>query len=451
VNVIQKTDKEFKVRDISKSDFKSYIPQSGDVFSVSKILDRYENRVTLEGAVFRPNTYSFTEGMRISDLISQGDGLKEDAYTQRVRIVRLQKDLNTEIINVNLELALSGDLNYDILLKREDVVTVYSVLDFKEKFKVSIDGEVKSAGEYSYFEGLTLNDIIIQSGGLTGSASKRVEIARMIKSDAIDNESKAKVKLFNIEITPENNEQLTDFILEPFDAINIRRLAIYEKPQSVTVSGEVNYTGKYVLATKKENVYDVIMRAGGLKVTGDINGVKIKRPLQQDQIDMIAAVAVNDTIQSKVVEKLENDVKFSIIPINWKKVIKDRESSSNVRLFAGDEIVVANFNEGVKVSGNVLLNSEIPYVKSKGFNYYLDAVGGVDSKGWKKRAYVIYPNGRGAVSKSFLFVRSSPKVLPGSQIIVPEKPAVQKLTTGEFVSLAGILTSLAGVIIAILR
>lgn len=455
VNVLQKTNKEFKVRDIKATEFNTYTPLSGDVFTVTKILNRFENRIKIDGAVFRPDTYSFYEGMRFSDLIAKADGLKEDAYSKRARIIRLKPDLTTEIVNVNLEKALEGDLEADIALKKEDIVTVYSILDFVEEYKVTIDGEIKKPGIYDYHEGLTLNDFLVQAGGLTGSASKRVEIARMIMSEQIDDANPNKAELFNIEITPDNNEQSKNFELRPFDVVNIRKMAVYEKPEMVTVRGAVNYAGKYVLANKKDRVYDIVERAGGLTSLANIDGVKIKRPIQAKQIEDIENVNLNlgkkDTIQKKLTKKLKEELKFATIPVDWKTIVKNPKSSTNVTLFPGDEIEVAAFNEGVKVTGNVLLTSEIPYDKGKGFGYYLNAVGGVDNKGWKKKAYIIYPNGKAAVTKSFLVFRSYPKVTPGSQIIVPEKPEVKKMSTGEFVSIAGVLASLAGVIIAILR
>ncbi len=455
VNVLQKTNKEFKVIDINDSEFNTYTPLSGDVFRVSKILNRFENRIKIEGAVFRPDTYSFYEGMRISDLIVKADGLKEDAYNNRARIIRLQSDLTTEIVNVNLTKALAGDLEADIALRKEDVVTVYSILDFVEEYKITIDGEIKKPGVYDYYENLTLNDLLIQAGGLTGSASKRVEVARMIQSEEIDNASPDKAQIFNIEITATDNEQSKNFELKPFDVINIRRMAVYEKPESVAISGAVNYSGKYVLAHKKERVFDIIQRAGGLTAVANVDGVKIKRPIQAKQIEELENVNLNlgkkDSVQKKLTKKLKEDLKFATIPVDWKSIVKNPKSNTNVTLFAGDEIEVAAFNEGVKVTGNVLLTSEIPYNRGKGFGYYLSAVGGVDNKGWKKKAYIIYPNGKAATAHSFLFIKSYPKVKPGSQIIVPEKPEVKKMSTGEFVSIAGVLASLAGVIIAILR
>ncbi|MCD0471047.1 SLBB domain-containing protein [Flavobacterium sp. JAS] len=465
VNVLQKTGKEFKVHDINESEYNIYLPQSGDVFKVTKILNRFENRIKIEGAVFRPDYYSYNEGMRISDLITRSEGLKEDAYSKRARIIRLKTDLTTEIVNVDLSAALSGDLNADIELKREDIVTVYSILDFREEYKVTIDGEVKNPGDYEYFENLTLNDLVVQVGGLTGSASKRVEIARMVKSDVIDDADPKRIELVELEITADNNEQIKNFVLKPFDVINIRKMAVYEKPEMVKVSGAVTYPGKYVLANKKETVYNVVMRAGGLTSIANLDGMKIKRPIKEEQIEQLESINLNlekkqigedgkeldvkqkDTLTSKLSKKLRDELKFATIPVNWEKIVKDKNHYSNVTLFPGDEIEVAVYNEGVKVTGNVLLTSEIPYRSGKGFQYYINSVGGVDNKGWKKKAYIIYPNGKAAVTGSFLFFRSYPKVTPDSQIVVPEKPEKKKMTAGEWVGIGSVISSLALLIV----
>lgn len=471
VNVLQKTGKEFKVHDINESEYNTYQPQSGDVFRITKILNRFENRIKIEGAVFRPDYYSYSEGMRISDLVTRAEGLKEDAYTKRARIIRLKTNLTTEIVNVDLSTALSGDLNADIELKREDIVTVYSILDFREEYKITIDGEVKNPGEYEYFENLTLNDLVVQVGGLTGSASKRVEIARMVKSDEIDDADPKRIELVELEITADNNEQIKNFVLKPFDVINIRRMAVYEKPEMVKVSGAVTYPGKYVLANKKETVYNIVMRAGGLTSIANLDGMKIKRPIKEEQIEQLESINLNlekketlekekkeslneeqnfknkDTLSSKLSKKLRDELKYATIPVNWEKIVKDKNHYSNVTLFPGDEIEVAVYNEGVKVTGNVLLTSEIPYRSGKGFKYYINSVGGVDSKGWKKKAYIIYPNGKAAVTGSFLFFRSYPKVTPDSQIVVPERPERKKMSAGEWAGLGTAFASLALLIV----
>lgn len=453
VNVIQKTSKEFKIKDMKSSEFSTYAPLPGDVFKISKILDRFENRIKIEGAVFRPDIYSFYEGMRISDLIAKADGLREDAYSNRATIVRLKPDLTTEIVNVDLAKALARDPASDIILKREDQVTVYSILDFKENYNVAINGEIKRPGVYGFSDNLTLNDLLIQAGGLLGSASKRVEIARMLKSEDIDDSNTSKVQLFNLEINSTTNEQIKNFELEPFDVINIRKMAVYEKPQMVNINGAVSYPGIYVLANKNEKVLDIILRAGGLTSVADVNGVKIKRPIQAKQIEALENVNLNlgknDSIQNKLTKKLKEE--YATIPVEWKKITDDPKNTSNITLLPGDEIEVALRTESVKVQGNVLLTSEIPYIKGKGFNYYLDAVGGVDSKAWKKKAYIIYPNGKASVTNTFLFFKFFPKVLPGSQIVIPEKPETKKIGISEIVSVASVLVGMAGVVIAILN
>jgi protein involved in polysaccharide export with SLBB domain len=455
INVTQKTNKDFKVVDVKESEFGTYKPKSGDIIKVSKILSRFENRIKIEGAVFRPNTYSFYEGMRISDLISKADGLKEDAYYDRARVVRLKADLSTEILNINLQKALSGEVLNNLALKKEDIITVFSILDFKEAYNVTIDGEIKKPGTYDFYEGLTLNDLFIQAGGLSGYASKRVEVARMIKEEEINDKNANRVELFNLEITPESNEQLKNFDLKPFDVINIRKMAVNEKPEMVLLTGAVVYPGKYVLATKKERVYQVITRAGGLTTTANLDGVRIKRPIQAKQIEDLENVDINlgknDSIQNKITKKLKVDLKYATVPVDWRKILKNPNKDENIILFPGDQIEIAQNSESVKVTGNVLLTSEIPYQPGKGFNYYLNAVGGVDSKGWKKKAYIVYPNGKADVASSFLFFKSYPKVLPGSQIVVPEKPATKGISTTEVISIASVLASLAGVVIAILR
>lgn len=451
INIMQKTDKEFKVRDLKVAEFGTYKPSSGDVFKVTRILNRFENRIKIAGAVFRPDTYSFYEGMRVSDLVKKADGLKEDAYTQRARIIRLKDDLTTEMLQVNLVKALDGDSTANLVLHKEDVVNIYSILDFEEDYKITIDGEINRPGTYAYHENLTLNDLLIEAGGILGSSSKKVEIARMIKSEEIDDKSPIKAELFNLEIDVNTNEQAKNFDLKPFDVVTIRRMAVYEKPEAVTIKGAVYYSGKYVLINKKEKIYDVIQRAGGLTSSANLDGVKINRPIQNKQVEDIQRANLNllknDSIQNLITNKLLN-LKYATIPVDWRKIVQDPNNNTNVTLFPGDEIEVAVYNENVKVSGNVLLTSEIPYEKGKAFGFYIGAVGGTDAKALKRKAFIIYPNGKTAVSSSFFFIRSYPKVLPGSQIVVPERPEKKTRSTAEIISIGSIIGTLGLLLIS---
>lgn len=454
INVTQKTDKEFKVRDVKKEDFEKYEPQSGDVIRISKILDRFENRIQINGTVFRPASYSYIEGMRVSDLIIKAEGIREDAYKDRASIIRTRDDLTSEIINVNLGQALAGDENSNILLKKNDILTIYSILDFKEKYKVSIYGEVKSGGEFLFLQNLSLNDLIVQAGGLTGAASKRIEISRMIKSENFDDANPNRIETIIFEITPENNEQIKNVPLMPFDVVIIRRVAVFEVPEFVNISGAIVYPGKYALANKSEKVYDVIIRAGGLASFADKTGLRIKRPLKRFTVNEIKNVnaELNENKDNKLIEKIVDEVKYSTIPVDWKAILEDQSSTENIRLFPGDEIQVPVFFEGVKVTGSVVITTEIPYKGGKSFNYYLDKSGGASFKAWKRKSYVVYPNGLASTTKSFLFFRSYPKIRPGSQIVVVEKPVKErKATTTEVVAITTALGSLAAIVFAILR
>jgi protein involved in polysaccharide export with SLBB domain len=244
--------------------------------------------------------------------------------------------------------------------------------------------------------------------------------------------------------------------LAPFDVVNIRRMAVYEKPEMVFVTGAVHYPGKYVLADKKEKLYSLIQRAGGLTPLANNRGMKIKRPIKAKQIEELenvnfdvnknsidASLTAKDTVKNLALKKLKEDIKFATIPVDWNKISRNPNNRTNITLLPGDEIEVVEFSESVKVTGSVLLTSEIPYNSGRGLNYYLSSVGGTDGKAWKRKAYVIYPNGQAAVTGSFLFFKSYPKVTAGSQIVIPEKPLTKKMSTGEWVSIGSVITSLS--------
>jgi protein involved in polysaccharide export with SLBB domain len=456
-SIIQKTDKDYKIIDLPYADYNMYKPSSGDVISISAILNRYQNRVSIEGAVFRPATYSFFDGMRLSDLLQKAEGLKEDAYTKRAILSRTSVQLNKEIIDIDLTQIISGNKEADILLQKDDELIVYSILDFKDEKYVTINGEVRNPGKFAYKDSTTLNDLLLQSGGFIGSASKKVEVARMIKSEIINNKVNNRIELFNLEINVENIEQANNFALRPFDVVNIRKMAVYEIPETVSITGAIVNSGIYVLENKIERIRNIVERAGGLTSQANIFGVKIKRPVTPTQleelqkINIIASSSDSAALQNQVVKKLKDEIRYLVIPVEWDKIQQNSRSSSNVPLMNGDEIEIATQSESVKISGNVVLNSEIPFVKGKGFNYYINAAGGTTGKALKKKSFIVYPNGKAAVTKKLVFFRFPPKVTSGSQIVIPDKPVTKRISTTEIVSFAGVLVGIASVVIAILR
>ena len=452
INVIQKTNKEYKISDISSSNYNLYIPSDGDEIRVSKILNQFENRLQVNGAIARPDTYSYTDGMRLLDLINIAGGLKDDAYIARAKILRLNEDHFTEIIQINLKNAIEGDPLYNILLKKEDILSIYSKKTFDKSSTISIYGEIKIPGNYPFVDQITLNDLIIEAGGLIHSSSTRIEISRAIITNDI--EAEKQIEIINIDITPENNEQAKNISLSPFDIINVRKIPNYSNPRTITIKGAVVYPGLYVLTNNNEKIYDIVLRAGGLTSFANIESVKIKRKIQEKEIENLinSKNNISDSIQIKIVDKITEDLKYLTIPINWAKVQNHPKNSNNILLEEDDIVEISLKNGCVKVMGNVVLNSEIPYKKRKNIKFYINSVGGLNSKGQLKKSYIIYANGNASATKSFLGIKSYPKVAPGSQIIVPEKPDKQrKSVSTEILAAVSVFTSLAGIIITIMK
>ncbi len=275
VKIVQFTGKDLSVKDVAASAFANYVMQGGDSVIVSKVLDRYTNRISLTGAVFREGIYELTNGMTLSDLIAKADGLREDAFMQRGQIFRLKNDLTKEIISFNPSDTIQEK---SILLKREDSVVIASIFDLKDQYYVSVLGEIRNPGYYDYRDSLTLKDVILQAGGFTDAAfPERIEVARLIKRDTLTAQDVRASMIIEVRgmddlSTPEKN-----ISLQPSDLISIRRKPGYLAFQTITVSGELQYPGPYVLDKREERVSDLIKRAGGFTPEADIEGAYITR------------------------------------------------------------------------------------------------------------------------------------------------------------------------------
>jgi len=418
IKLVQNTDKELRIIDLLKSEYETYIPKSGDVFKVGVILNRFENRISIKGAVFRPDDYAFTAGLTISGLIKKADGLTEDAFKSSAQITRLKDDFSKEIISIDLNKALNGDSTSDIALKKEDELLIFSLFDFKDVLSVSIDGEVRKPGSYPFVANLTLFDVIVQSGGFTNAASKKIEISRLIKKDEIIKDQLEIAKIITVEILDLEKDAAKNMKLEPNDVIHIRKMPFFENQRNVTVIGYVEFPGNYTLSNKEERVVDIINRVGGLKSEANPAGIYIKR----------------------------GDY---IIPINYKKISKKPKSIENIRVQPGDELVVLKYVAAIKVNGSVSLNTEIPFVKGKRIRYYVNSAGGFDKKGWKNQTYTVYPNGTAGRTKRFLVFKIYPEVMAGTVINIPKKPEKPEKSVNEIIALASISTSLATMIAVI--
>ena len=457
VKAFQNGDRERKVKDISAAEYQQYQPESGDVFVVSKILNRFQNRVKINGAVFRPDVYELTNGLTVGDLIRKADGLTEDAYTGRAQILRLQDDLKRSILSFDIQKALSGEAVHNLLLKREDEILISSVLDLRDSFKVTVQGEIRMPGEYDYLENLTLRDIILQAGGFTDAAYKSIEIARLIKRDSITQTDNRASFIINTEIDGDLSTSAAVVNIMPYDVITVRRKAGYSLPETVIVSGQVQYPGPYALSHRTERVSDLLKRSGGYTPDAFPEGAYIKRYLteeekkkKEDAKEIQKNINYKDTM---TLRELEESIKkvFVKIPIDLPLIMIKPGSIEDLVLRVNDELVIPKFDGQIKISGAVLLQTQVPYNAQNKFKDYINNAGGYSADSWKKNGYVIYANGKAAATKRFLFFKFYPAVKPGCEIVIPQRPERKGLSTGELVGITSALASVALAIAAITR
>jgi len=455
VKVFQRSEKERKVQDLEATAYPTYQPQSGDVFVASKILNRFENRVRITGAVFRPDVYQLTPGLRVADLIRRADGLKEDAFTGRGQIIRLQEDLTRSILSFDIKKALAGEMTNNSLLQREDEVLVSSVLDLRDSFKVTIQGEVRMPGQYEYVENLSLKDLILQAGGFTDAAFKNIEIARLIKRDSIAATDNRASTIINTEVNGDLSSSTANITLQAFDVITIRRKAGYTIPETVTVSGQVQYPGPYALSSRSERVSDVLRRAGSYTPDAYPEGAYLKRYKTEEEKQKSSDVAkkleknIKDTTSKMIADEITRE--YDKIPLDLPLIMQSPGSVEDLVVRFRDELFIPKFDGQVKVSGSVLLATQVPFQRKNSMKDYINEAGGFSGDAWRKKAYVVYANGKAATTKHFLFFKFYPKVLPGSELVVPKKSEKKNMSTGEIIGISSALASLAGVVIAILR
>ncbi len=454
IKVIQLTDKEKKVKDINQDAYDLYSPRTGDFFEVSRILDRFLNRVTIEGAVFRPGIFEITSGLTIGQLINNAEGIREDAYTERAQLIRLKSDLTTEIISFNVAKVLNGIT--DIPLKREDKIIISSIFDLKNEFNVTIQGEVRFPGNFKYVESLTVKDLILQAGGFTDAAyPQKIEIARVIRRDTLTAQDVRLSEIIDIRDMNELASIDKNISLKPFDIITVRRLPGYLELKSVIAHGQVQYPGPYVLSSRQERVSDLLRRAGGFAPEAYPAAAFLKRINEtnlKDQLDSVIVEKIQGSLHDST-KKIITDVKrpFDQIPLDMVYIITHPGSDADLILKARDELFVPRNDEAIKISGQVLSPTQSPFRKRDKVADYIGNAGGFTDDARKSKVYVLYPNGKAARTKHFLFVRSYPQIKPGSEIIVPKINIKPKKSTAEIVGVASAVAGLAAIVLGIIQ
>lgn len=439
VRVSRRNGRENELVNVEKQQYKTFRLHDGDVLTVGTIMDRYSNRVELRGAVQRPGMYALgTEIFTIRDLINKADGLLEDAYTGRVMLYREAKDLSLEVEAIDLGAILQGRAA-DIELRRNDMLVVSSVHELNDRGELTIEGEVARPGTYPYAAGATVEDLIVQAGGLLqGASTSRVEVSRRITDPAATEASDRLSEIYTLAIDKGLMVgEGSGFTLEPYDVVTIRRSPGYQPQEFVTVGGEIAFAGPYALTSRTERLSDVVKRAGGTTDYAYLKGASLIRRMTEEEIktrresiEMAQLSEGNDSISVKRIAFNE----YYNVGINLEKALANPGSEHDIVLKRGDRLYIPELTFTVSIAGEVMKPNTVTYQEGKRVKDYIDYAGGYTDGANKKKVYIVYMNGNITKAK-----RSTP-LEPGCQIIVPTKTAKKGNSFGEIM---GYITSFA--------
>ncbi len=465
VRIVRKTGREYSVYNVDEFDMADFHVADEDSVSVDSIIPRFSNMAEIKGAVFRPGMYQVGESINsVRTLIEHADGLKEEAFTARAVMHRMKPDRTLEVVPVDVEGILSGTVS-DIPIQNNDVLFIPTKQEMMEDQTITIHGEVYYPGIYKYADNETLEDFVLQAGGLKETASMvRVDVSRRIvnpKALATDTVIAHTYSFALKDGFVVDGEQ--GFTLMPFDEVNVRKSPGYYKQQNVTVEGEVLFGGTYTLSKKNQRLSDLIISAGGVNDRAYTAGARLERKVnenerirmeavlkmarEQAETNELQAMAQGKTLQKTDLDKSEKIKKYEVpetyyVGIELDKALASPGCDADIVLREGDRIIVPQFNSTVKINGEVMYPNTVGYQKGKSVGYYIDQAGGFSNKAKKSRTYIIYMNG--TVAK----VGHNVKPQPGCEIVVPEK-SMNRMSTAEIFSLGTSMTSIATILVTL--
>ena len=420
VNLVRQNGVEYQVFTVDSPLYSAFILKDGDALTVGTLIDRYENRLEVKGAVYRPGVYQLSEEINtITQLIAKADGLKGDAFTDRVLIHREREDLTLEVISVDLKAVLDGT-SPDVVLHRNDVIYIPSIYDISDIGTITIAGEVANPGVFVFAENMTVEDIIMQAGGLLQSASTvKIDVSRRVKNPASTEQPDSVATVFTRSFNDGYAiaEEL-DFVLQPYDYVNVRRSPGYAAQDKVRVSGEVIFPGEYVLTHKNERLSDLVKRAGGLNKWAYVRGSRlIRHTLAEERNRTRAGMTVLTTGKDSVnVENLDLGETYSV-GIDLEAALAAPGSDADLVLRQDDILLIPEYINTVKISGNVMYPNVVAYNSGMSVRDYVTMAGGYGYRSKKNKAYVIYMNGTIARARQM----SKNVVEPGCEIVIPQK------------------------------
>lgn len=424
VTVERNDEKERTICSVDDMNYGVFKVKDGDVVSVGAILDRYNNRIEIKGAVYRPGFYELgKEISTVRDLITKADGLLEDAFTNRAVLHRENLDKTLEIISVNVKGVLDGT-EPDITLQRNDVLFIPSKYDLEAKGTIEISGEVYSPGIFPYAENTKLEDLIIMAGGLTESASKvRVDIARRLNDPNSTKKQKEISKMFSFAVKDGFVvEGDPGFILEPYDQVFVRRSPGYTPKVNVSITGEVEFEGSYALNERNERLSDLIAHAGGLTGFAYLKGARLERQLTEEEYlqakELLTMVASNNQISGNDSIIIPAVSRTYTVAIDLEKIMSNPHSSLDPVLQDGDAVIIPQLMTTVQVTGSVRKPNSVVYNPDMKLKDYISEAGGYAERARKSGTFILYPNGH---IKELGRNATAKEIVGGAKIIVPQK------------------------------
>jgi len=453
VHLTRQAGERYTVYNIDEFEMTSFQVDDGDAVVVDGMLNRYENMVEIKGAVFRPGKYQLGKDVTsVRTLLKSAEGVTEDAMTNRGVLHRLKADRSLEVIAVDIKGILAGT-SPDIPLANEDVLFIPTEADLRQQRTLTITGEVMSPGSYQFADNTTLEDLIIEAGGLTDAASvARVDVSRRIRDPKSTNAPREISKSFTFGLKDGFVVDGTPgFILEPYDVVHVRRSPGFKTPRNFTVTGEVVYEGAQTMTTKNMRLSDAIKLAGGLTDQAYPKNARLERVMNADEkarrdflIEQVRKQAGIRSSDSIAVSQLALSNTYPV-GIYLDKALANPGCEEDIILREGDHIVVPEYISTVKVSGNVMYPNTVSYKPGKNYKYYVNQAGGFGNHSKKRKTWVIYPNGTMAQ------VGHGAKIEPGCEIVVPMKPEPKAGLVQQWVAVAQSVASMSALLVIMIK
>ena len=446
IKIIRQNGKEYQVFTVDDIDYSVFKIKDGDILTAEAILNRFENKLEIKGAVYRPGIYQYGGSLNtVKQLIEKADGIMADAFLGRAVLQRQREDLTREIIQVDLK-AILGGTKPDISLQRNDVLYIPSIHDLQDLGNIEVFGEVARPGKYIYADNMTLEDLIIQAGGLLESASTvKVDVSRRIKDNKSTESASTIGQMFTFAL---KDGFIIDgeagFVLEPYDQVYVRRSPGYQEQVNVSVEGEILYEGTYALTNKSERLSDLVLKAGKVTPYAYVRGAKLMRKANEEEIERMRDVVemMQREMGGASMDSLKlEDIKTEYsVGIDLEAAINNPGGDADIVLREGDKLIIPEMVNTVKINGAVMMPNTVAYNKKMSVKDYISQAGGYSNGARKTKAFIIYMNGQVAEVK-----RSNKSVVePGCEIIVPvkDKTKAEKWNIQTILGIASSLGSL---------